>query len=264
MRKTTWSSKPKILTILTGLVIRELVSVETQSNRTREMYQRLQKVVRTARNSSYTLVTDDSTFILCWYTNSNETQAVVGKTGMFAVVDSSLALQLFREMLTVFGDYKSAKPHNSMSFYWRRIVWFVQNNFFANLFATGLTSMVESGIYGRWFANGNIHRPLLQFYNTHKMKYRRRDKIIYSEFEATSIAQVSVPFYLLLAMELGSVAIFLHECKHAIKMCLWSAIICVKSTIVSHISITARTKTSNFESFTLRKSGSTIPSRINF
>lgn len=221
MAVSTRNFKHKIYTFLTARIIPSLVADETLNKRLRDMYSRLKNVVRTALNSSHDIVSDFSTYVIMWY--SDQSEVVVGKQGMFAVVDSSCNLKPFGHMLALFGKYKSARPHNSMSFFTGRIYWYVQNNFFVNLFATGLSSMIESGIYGWWYKNGNIQKPLLQYYASYGKIYKGQSQLIGTEFEATTLELVSGPMHLYLGMLLISLAVFLYEFRCTLKTLeLWA------------------------------------------
>lgn len=142
---------------------------------------------------------------------------------MFAVVDSHACLKPFRHMLALFGTYKPARSHNTMDFFKIGMAWYVQKFFFANIFASGLTSLVESGIYGWWYENGNIQKPLLEYYGSFKKIYKKQNKVIGSEFEPTSLEQVSAPINLWLGMLLGALTIFMYEMKCALKVLVFSA-----------------------------------------
>lgn len=217
-------SKLEIGSYMTETVIPQIVAngVTTLNNRKLEMYNCLQKVVRTALDSSYDLVTDYLTYAVVWY--SNQTEIPVGKEGIFAVVDSNSDVMPFCHMLALLGKYKSAKPHNSMSFFAGQNQWFVENNFFGNIFSAGLTYLVESGIYDWWIQNGNIHKPLMQYYASHKKKFERHDKFSGNEFQSTTLEQVNVPFNLFLVMLLGSLAVFMYEFRCRLKILGQSAV----------------------------------------
>lgn len=209
--KPIWNTKTNY-NALKEFVIPDLLEDETLRKRHYKMYSRLHNVVRTAANSSHKTVSDLTyAHSVVWY--SNQSEVVVGKGGMFAVVDSTPRLKPFRQMLSLFGKFKPAKPHNSMSFFTARIVWYVDKNFFAGIFVTGLKSMIESGIYEWWYENGYIQKPLLEYCASFKKKYKRHHKLIGDEFEATTIEQVRVPVNLLLGMLLGSLAVFLYETR---------------------------------------------------
>lgn len=156
--RTIFDSKPRIFNVLTDVVIPHLAADENLTKQRKETYDRLKNVVQIALNSSYTVVTDLATYAMAWY--SNQSKVVAGKSGMFGVVDSHLNLKPFRHMLALFGKYKPSRPHNVMDFCRFKMVCFVQNKLFAKLFASGLTSLVESGIYHWWYENGNIQKPL--------------------------------------------------------------------------------------------------------
>lgn len=209
--------KLKLRNALTEIIIPAILANEKLSRREIEMYNRFGNVVQIALNSSYHIVADYSTYSVVWYRYTNEIEAIEGRKGVFAVVDSSPHLNPFRQMLALFGKYKPARPPNYMSVYIMRNVWFVQKNFFANIFATGLTSMVESGIHGRWYENGNIQPSLVQYYASYEKTYIKQNKLIGSQFEATSLEQVNVLMQLFLGMLLGSLAIFMYECRCTFK-----------------------------------------------
>lgn len=140
----------------------------------------------------------------------------MGKNQIFAVVDYSVAFQLFRRNLAHFGKYKPAVDHNSMDFYTMRCVWFVGKNFFANNFVSGLTSMVEGGIYQRWGVNYWIKRLQMRDLIVFREMKKSGNHSIGTEnneedAEATTLVQVTVPFLLYIGAILGSVAIFLKE-----------------------------------------------------
>lgn len=139
--------KPKLFSVLTERVIPFLLADETLGKRQLQMYNRLRNVVRIALYSSQkVVVTDRSTYAVVWCSNQSE----IG-VGKMVFLQLSTNLKPFRYMLALFGKYKSARPHNCKSFFIGRMVWFVEKNFFANIFNTKEMVMV---------INGNIHKPL--------------------------------------------------------------------------------------------------------
>lgn len=139
-------------------------------------------------------------------------EVVVGKQDVFAVIDHEYNFKLFRHSLALFGKYKPAKPHPSMGFYTMWNFWFMDNNFFANVFVPGFISLVESGIYGRWFKNSYIAKPQLVtnvLFNEIRESISARGND--GDAEATTLLQVWVAFVLFLAMLLASLAAFVKE-----------------------------------------------------
>lgn len=168
----TSHSKTELSIILKNYVIPDLVSDETISRQNQDTYNRLRDVVVFTTNYIFVVAKQFSTrgFVL----DSNNTKIAVGNDGMFAVVDDSDDFKTFHYVLTLFGKYKKAKLHNSVaSFYTMRTFWVLQKNFFTNIFSTGLSSLVETGIYQRWTANVWINRPQLQSYGQFREMGRR-------------------------------------------------------------------------------------------
>lgn len=148
---------------------------------------------------------------------SNQSKVALGKNEIFAVVDYLRIFKQFGSTLTLFRKYKPANPHKSMSFYTSRTVWLVKKNFFTNIFATGLSYLVESGIYQRWDTNRWIEsyqmQTLIQFRRINKQANKSIETAELTGAEATTNEEVRVPFVLFLGMHLGSLVIFIGEFK---------------------------------------------------
>lgn len=137
-----------------------------------------------------------------------------GNDGIFAVVDYSDTFTRFCQCLELFRKYKLAKGHSSMSFYTMQTFWFVERNFFTNIFARGLASLVENGIYGRWGRNVKIERRQMEYYVQFREEDVGRNKSVgANSAEATTLDQVRVVFVLWFGLSVAAAAIFMVECK---------------------------------------------------
>lgn len=58
----------------------------------------------------------------------------------------------------------------------------------------------------------------INLYASYKKKFEGQDKLIGSQFQATSLEQVRVPLKLFLGMLLGSFVIFMYEIKCMLKI----------------------------------------------
>lgn len=197
--------------ILTTQVIPNLIADSKNHSRKQKTYSNLLNDVILASDFIFNVAKNISATDTIW--NSNGTQVVLEKQGIFSLIDHSDYLKLFHHSLALFGKYKPAKAHNAMNLYTLRNVWHVQKNFFANIFLTGLISLVESGIYERWEKNGNIQRIYLDSYFAFRGINNESYKINGEDTEATTLGQVRVPFVLYLGMSLASLVVFLIEYK---------------------------------------------------
>lgn len=143
------------------------------------------------------------------------------------MVDTSGSCKQLMQSLDFFGKYKLPKPHSAMSFHTARNVWVVQKNFFANNFASGLSSLVEGGIYQLWGINDRVRQyrvdTLITFRRMNKIKNGSLSAGL-SEAEATTKEQVQVPFVLFGGMLLASVAAFMGELKLKLKILLMARV----------------------------------------
>lgn len=220
MSRTT-SSKTELghASILINYLIPDLLADDRISSQKKEMYKLLQTGVHFS--SLGPLLTAISLSELGFISKSNPTDFLGEKTAIFAVIDHSDNLKQFRHDLALFGKYKPAKAHNVMSFYTMRTFWLVRTSFFANIFSTGLTSLVEAGIYQRWEWNARVAQPRMTSYAA-VLKIRKGsdpDKIVENvgDAEATTLTQVRIPFVIYLGMILGSIAVFLYEFRNILK-----------------------------------------------
>lgn len=147
------------------------------------------------------------------FLRSTNNTRISGETGVFAVIDYSDVLKLFTGSCGLFRKYKQAAAHNSMSFYTMQGIWLVQKNFVTNIFARGVASLVEAGVYGRWRDNGIIAKERMSSY----LQFREQSKesVVFNDndAEATAIDQVRVPFVLYLGLLGAAGAVFLKEIK---------------------------------------------------
>lgn len=104
----------------------------------------------------------------------------------------------------------------------------VVKNFFADIFATGLSFLIEDGIYERWARNNDvaIYQKELGFRKVNES----RDL---SDAEATTVKHVAVAFIIYFGMSLVSMAVFISEFKHSLIMSWrdgWSRTLVTKYT----------------------------------
>lgn len=200
------------------LVFQDLLESKELRSKRREMLQRLQNATHFTAKSMFEIATNLLTYGAVW--NSDGTKVVVEKQGIIALVDSDFFIKQFGQSLAVFGKYKSALGSKAMSFHTARSVWLAKTNFYANIFASGLTSLFESGIYVLWFQHHFITRGELLF-----IIGMRRDEIIEipQGEEATTLEQVLVVFVIYLSMALVSFTVFLVEFRARAKILLRNA-----------------------------------------
>lgn len=129
-------------------VIPSLLSDEGIPTQKRQMYTRLRDTVQF-------IPFDDFLTTRGLFKNWNGTN--------FGAIDGAVDITIFREA-ALLGKYKPAKHHNSPSFYTSREVYIIKKNFFADIFAQGLLSLVETGIHERWRTNGYIASQRMEFY----------------------------------------------------------------------------------------------------
>lgn len=207
-------------TILTNSVIPDLLKDEDPRSRIRETYTKVLNLVHYESSSPFKVGWNLSTSAITW--NSNTTRFVAGNGTIIAVVDHSDILEPLRHCLLLFGKYKPARVHNFMNFYTMRSIWFVKNNFFVDILAPGLTSLVEGGIYQRWSRNTWVTVPQLVFTAAFRNMNKRTSTAIKrkpSDEEATTLEQVGVPLNLFLGMVLAALVLFIKEVKVPLKMC---------------------------------------------
>lgn len=199
---------------LKGRVIPHLVADAGISITKQNIYRRLGNETQFASGNVIQVVKNLSSFGIIW--SSKGTKVVLGKEGLFAVVDNAVALNLFRQNLALFLKYKPATGHNLMSFYTQRNLWLVQNNFLENNFVSGLTTLVEGGLFQRWDINYRIVRLRLRGLVAFREMRKCGSQSIETGLnkrnaEATTLEQVTVPLDLYLGMVLASVCVFLKE-----------------------------------------------------
>lgn len=102
-------------------------------------------------NTPYEIALNISIHRCFWIYNA--TRFALKKDAIVADIDLSGNSKAISHFLALFGKYKPTRPHNAMSFFASRTVWFVKDNLFGRIFVSGLTSMVESGIYWLWHRN---------------------------------------------------------------------------------------------------------------
>lgn len=227
------SDKIPILTLSSNLkndVIPDLVTDETLTTRKKETYNRLRNVAHFPSNFPLIVAQNLSTQGFVLYPNA--TKVSVGTLGLFAVVEGFNYFKLFGKCVTLFGKYKPSRSHNSMSFFTLRAFWIVRKNFFANIFATGLTSLVESGIYQRWKKHARITKLEMIFIAVFREMQASSNESMDSGwrdagYEPTSLEQVTVPLVIFLGMLLGSLAVFGVELYLKFRVLLWARITCV-------------------------------------
>lgn len=202
-------------------VIPDLKADERLPTQKQGMFNHLSKIIRFSSDPPFYIAWDlsNSGFLR----TQNRTRVFLRKTTIFGVVDNFFILNQFRQSLALFGKYKPAKGHSSMSFYTSREVWFVQRNFFMEIFATGLTSLVESGIYERWHDNYVRGRYQLAAYARFREIKKGVNNSIKTDAYATdgqpaTLEQVGVPLALYLGMVLGSMMVFMYESKLRVKV----------------------------------------------
>lgn len=115
----------------------------------------------------------------------------------------------------------------------------MRRNFFTDIFAMGLTSFVELGIYGRWHRNYWLKSEMAsqldlgkvnKFRNTSLEPYHDRGKDVGPE--ATTLEQVTIPFVIYLSMALAALTVFIKECKHDLNIILRSG--CTNDLVKSY------------------------------
>lgn len=184
------------------------------------MYHRLQKEIRFAALPDFPVAANLSIHGFLW--DCNTTKFTPGKDGVFAVVDNVNNFKLLETSFGFFGKFKPARAHTSGNFYTSQSVWIVGRNLFANIFATGLTSLVESGIYGRWVDNAYIAKIRMESYVTFRKIKKEIIDVPANDggAQATTLEQVKVPFVLYADMALGSLIVFSQELKLGLQLFL--------------------------------------------
>lgn len=224
----TSQGESKAVSILKEDVIPDLATISKKQ----KILHRFMDAVHFSSQPNFRLAKNLSTFGFIW--NDTGARFIVGKQGIFAVVDETKTLSLFRQNLHLFGKYKPARAHNSMNFYGMQSVWTVSKNFFAGIFTAGLTSLVERGVYGKWDADYEASIQKEDFKEFEKMGNETNSKIQTNntcEPEATTLEQVTVPFVIYLGMSLVSIAVFIVEFKHTFKIWLCDGCTLIKEYI---------------------------------
>lgn len=189
-------------------MIPTLETDEVHNSRNLVKYNRLAKVIHFTSGHPFEIAMNLSMHGSIW--TAKGAKVVGGKERMYAFVDHSINFKGNRHILSLFGEYKPARPHNAMTFYTLRTIWLVRKDFFTNIFAVGLTSLVESGIYG-WWDKRIETMQLVSHVLFREMNDTRVLKLIPGDAEATTIEQTRVAFDLHLDMMLVTLLIFIRE-----------------------------------------------------
>lgn len=208
---------------LKTILIPALLADETITPEKQEMYTRLQNVSHFFPSDALDLARNFS--MQGFAKNSVGNPVSIGKDGIFGVVDTTNNFKRFRQGLDIYGKFKPAIAPNTMSFYAKRFVWFVDTNVFGDTFTRGLISLVNGGIYQRWRKNAWIESPSVVYSDIFKnvgndTKIAVQSGDSNSDAEATTREQVTVPFFLYLGMVLVSFVIFVLELRERCKMLL--------------------------------------------
>lgn len=201
--------------------IPDLVAGDGVTPQKQELYQRLRNCLH--------FVFDDN-FVAVWkiffgyFTSANGTRVGIQNDAMFAAVDHSDTLKVFGYRIALYMRFKSAVQPKARSFYTMRMFWMIKTNFFAKIFAQGLTHLVEGGIYQKWYKHYSVveHEGILRIQFNQILK-NENVSIAGEDAEATTVEQVRVPFVLYLGMSLGSAAVFMQEIKHILKRLMQNA-----------------------------------------
>lgn len=209
----------QVCSLLTNHVIPNLMWDDAIPNQRKEMYVRLGNAVHFTTSIFPVAFNISSRGV---FRNSKGSEVFLGNQRAFAVVDAKVEITLFERYLSLFGKYKLARTHSALSFYTTRSYYIMFKNFFADIFNTGFTSLVESGIYGRWLTNYRFARFYKESDLGSKEINESLDLLNGEDVEATTVKHVTVPFVIYLGMILASVAIFVVEFIHSIEMLLQS------------------------------------------
>lgn len=183
MQTSDWTKPPELFSFLKTIVIRDIVETAGADSRKKEIYQRLQNLTYFTLDDVF--LTASNISLLKIFSNLNDTVAVE-KEASFGVVDHGDTFKLFQQNLGLFGKYKSAIQHNEMSFYTMRMIWLVRKNFCSDIFVNGLTILVESGIYQRWYKHNSIDSRQVQSYAAFKQMVKANNASIGTESNAGS------------------------------------------------------------------------------
>lgn len=153
-------------------LIEDVDKDKTQSSRNLKIFKRLEIEANYAPDVPFWIARNLSKhgFTQCF----NKTRVMVGKTGIFAVVDNIINIKIFRHSIALIGNYKSAH-HNAGHFGLFRYFWLVYKNFFATVFATGMELLVEGGIYQIWYKNAHMERLQMRSYAMFRALQRKNN-----------------------------------------------------------------------------------------
>lgn len=113
--------------------------------------------------------------------DSHQNQISIGTDGLFAMVDEVINLQQLSESLDFFGKWKPARVQRAMDFYTARVAWFVEDNWFATIFSSGLSALVEGGLYGRWYKNWRFLKVRMESYAQFRAWKSESNKTIWQD-----------------------------------------------------------------------------------